>query len=74
MGITKINQDFFNRVAPIRSLYTVVGFQLKFTKKSISVKGGVVRGGVVSDVSAQNKSFEISTTNGQTLISARVKS
>ena len=28
----------------------------------------------VSDVSAQNKSLEISTINGQTVISARVKS
>ena len=51
-GLTNVNQDFFNRIASIKLLYTVVGFQLKFTKKSTSVKGGVVKG-VISDVSAQ---------------------
>ena len=40
-------------------------------QKSISVKGGVVKGGVVSDVSAQKKSFDFSIINGQTVISAR---
>ena len=38
MGITKINKDFFNQVAPIGSLYTVVGFQLKFTKNPFQSK------------------------------------
>ena len=37
-GITKINKDFFNRVAPIKSLYTVVGFQFKFTKNPFQSK------------------------------------
>ena len=38
MGITKINKDFFNRAAPIVSLYTVVWFQLKFTKNPFQSK------------------------------------
>ena len=38
MGITKINKDLFNRVAPIGSLYTVVGFQLKFSKTPFQSK------------------------------------
>ena len=75
MGITKVNKDFFTRVAPIRSLYTVVGFQFKFTKNPFQSKEELSKEEpVVSDVSAQHKSFEISTTNGQTVISARIKS
>ena len=40
---------------------------IQIYQKSNSVKEGVVKGGVASDVSAQHKSFEISTTNGQTV-------
>ena len=38
MGITQLNKDFFNRVAPIGSLYTLVGFQFKFTENPFQSK------------------------------------
>ena len=44
MGITKVNKDFFNLVAPIRSLYTLVGFQFKFTKNPILSKEELSKG------------------------------
>ena len=44
MEITKVNKDFFTRVAPIRSLYTVVGFQFKFTKNPILSKEELSKG------------------------------
>ena len=43
-GITRINKDFFNRVAPIGLLYTVVWFQFKFTKNPFLSKEELSKG------------------------------